>query len=128
MSEIRKIWANARYEMITLLRGWFFRIFAALLILIFIWANIILFGETSWTPRLFKGFSTSVPYANMIFLIMIQIVIIVFLSSDFFKRDRRLNTAEVFYIRSMSNATYLFGKAFGIFFILTILNLVTESY
>ena len=70
-------------------------------------------------PRIFRGISAAVPYANMVMLNVVQIGIIIFLASDFFKRDRKLNTSEVYYIRSMTNATYLSGKendfsAFGV--------------
>jgi hypothetical protein len=60
----------------------------------------------------------------MIMLNVVQIGIIIFLASDFFKRDRKLNTSEVYYIRSMTNATYLSGKALGIFIIFAGLNLI----
>jgi len=128
MIEFRKLWANARYEIITLLRGWFFRIFAGLSILILVTINIIFFsGVTPFIPRVFAGFSAAIPYLNMILLNMAQIAVIIFLASDFFKRDRKFNTAEVFYIRSMSNANYLLGKALGVFilfFSLTIIVLI----
>jgi hypothetical protein len=110
MIEYRKIWANARYEIITLLRGWFFRIFAGLSLTIFITMNIIFFsGANPWIPRLFSGFSAGIPYANMLLLNMAQIAVIIFMASDFFKRDRKFNTAEVYYIRPMTNANYLLG-------------------
>ncbi len=53
-----------------------------------------------------------------------QIAIIIFMASDFFKRDRKFNTSEVFYIRSMSNASYLTGKALGVFILFAALNLL----
>ena len=69
MIEMRKLWANARYEIITLLRGWFFRIFAGLTIIILVTANIVFFsGATPFIPRLYAGFSAAIPYLNMIFL------------------------------------------------------------
>jgi hypothetical protein len=125
MIEYRKIWANTRYEIITLLRGWFFRIFAGLSILLFVGLNIIFFsGAIPFVPRIFAGYSAAIPYANMILLNMAQIAIIIFMASDFFKRDRKFNTAEVFYIRSMTNTNYLLGKAFGIFLLFLCLNII----
>jgi hypothetical protein len=125
MIEFRKIWANARYEIITLLRGWFFRIFAGLSMIIFITWNITLFsGAIEFVPRLFSGFSAAIPYANMILLNLVQIAVIIFMASDFFKRDRKFNTAEVYYIRSMSNANYLLGKALGVFILFAALNIL----
>jgi hypothetical protein len=125
MIEYRKIWANARYEIITLLRGWFFRIFAGLSIVLFVALNIIWFsGAVPFVPRIFYGFSAAIPYANMILLNMIQIAVIIFMASDFFKRDRKFSTAEVYYIRSMTNANYLLGKAMGVFILFMILNIL----
>ncbi len=114
MNELSKIWINARYEVITLLRSWFFRIFAGLMLGLFVMMNIIFFSTALPIPRMFNGFSASVPYANMLLLNLAQISIVIFMASDFFKRDRKFNTVEVFYIRSMTNAAYIIGKALGI--------------
>lgn len=128
MIESKKLWANARYEIITLLRGWFFRIFAGLTIVIFVTINIIFFsGAVPFVPRIFAGFSAAIPYANMLMLNIAQMAIIIFVASDFFKRDRKSNTAEVFYIRSMTNTTYLLGKALGVFILFAALNIIILS-
>jgi len=124
MNEYRKIWANARYEIITLLRGWFFRIFAGATILIFLLINILFFSGVVPVPRIFNGFSGAIPYANMIMLNIAQMAVIIFMASDFYKRDQKFNTAEVYYIRSMTNTTYLLGKALGVFILFTILNIL----
>ena len=122
MMELNAIWANARYELITLLRSWFFRIFAGASLAIFITLNIIFFSGLVPVPRMFYGLPSGIPYANMIMLNVAQIAIIIFMASDFFKRDRKFNTSEVFYIRSMTNTAYLTGKAFGIFILFASLN------
>jgi len=114
MKELSKIWANARFEMITLLRGWFFRIFAGLILVLFVFINLMIFSEAFPVPRIFSSLSSSAPYGNMLMLNLAQISIIVFLSTEFLKRDRKFNTAEVFYIRSMTNLSYLMGKSFGV--------------
>ena len=115
MLQFNKIWANTRYEVITLLRGWFFRISSSLTLIILLTMSITLLSNITPVPRTFKGFSSSIPYANILLLNIVQMVIVIFISGDFFKRDSKLNTSEVFYIRSMSNATYLIGKALGVF-------------
>ncbi len=122
MNELNAIWANARYEIITLLRSWFFRIFAGASLAIFILLNIIFFSGLVPVPRMFGGIPSGIPYANMIMLNIAQIAIIIFMASDFFKRDRKFNTSEVFYIRSMTNTAYLTGKALGIFILFAALN------
>ncbi len=122
--QFNKIWANTRYEVITLLRGWFFRIAASLILIILVIMSIALFSSISPSPRVFRGFSASIPYANLLLLNLAQMIIIIFISGDFFKRDRKLNTSEVFYIRSMSNASYLMGKALGVFILFLGMNFI----
>ena len=39
-----------------------------------------------------------------------QSVIVIFLAGSFLKRDKKLDTAEVIYVRPMSNADYIVGK------------------
>ena len=113
--EFRAIWANARYEIISLLRSWFFRIFAGGAMAYFIGMNIIMFSGAVPVSRMFAGPPSGIPYANMMMLNVAQTAIIIFMASDFIKRDRKFNTSEVFYIRSMTNGAYVTGKALGIF-------------
>ncbi len=121
--QLDKVWTNARYEMTTLLRGWFFRIFAGLMITIFIFYDIIMFSTATNVPRLFYGLSGSTAYANMMMLNLAQIAVIILLATDLFKRDKRTNTTEVFYIRPMTNGAYIIGKALGILAAFALLNL-----
>jgi hypothetical protein len=122
MMQLDIVWANARYEMTTLFRGWFFRIFAGLMITIFIIYDIIFFSTAINVPRLFYGLSASTAYANMMMLNLAQIAVIVFLATDLFKRDKRTNTTEVFYIRPMTNGAYIIGKTLGILAVFALLN------
>ncbi len=124
MIDLHTIWANARYEVITLLRSWFFRIFAGASLIIFIAINLLFFSGLVPVPRMFYGIPSGIPYANMIMLNIAQLAIIIFMASEFFKRDRKFNTSEVFYIRSMTNAGYLAGKAIGIFILFAVLNVL----
>jgi hypothetical protein len=59
----------------------------------------------------------------ILFLNSVQAVIAVFLASDFLKRDKKLDTTEVVYMRSMTNGDYVLGKTAGILFVFLILNL-----
>jgi len=122
--QLDKVWANARYEMMILRRGWFFRIFAGLSLAIFVLLNVLFFSKAaSYVPRIFYGLSASSPYFNMLMFNLAQIVVVALLTSDLFKRDKRINTTDVYYIRSMTNASYIFGKIIGILIIFGILNL-----
>jgi ABC-type transport system involved in multi-copper enzyme maturation permease subunit len=67
---------------------------------------------------------SNIPYFNMIILNTGQAVIAIFLASDFLKRDKKLDTSEIFYVRPLSNAEYVFGKIWGNIRIFLILNLI----
>ena len=56
-----------------------------------------------------------------------QAVIAIFLASDFLKRDKKLDTSEVFYVRPLSNAEYVIGKIWGNLRVFLLLNLIIMS-
>ncbi len=121
MISMYKIWTVARFEMKTLFRSWFFRIFAILALGILTVLNIgLCIGNTMWA---FRGIPASIPYLNVLLLNIIQAVIAVFLASDFLKRDKKLDTTEVVYMRSITNTDYVLGKTLGIFILFMALNL-----
>lgn len=124
MIQFHKLRANALYELKILLRGWFFRIFAGLSLVFFIAFNIVFFSGAVPIGRLVSGFSASIPYTNMLMLNVAQVAILIFMASDFFKRDRKFNTSEVFYIRSMTNGAYVLGKSLGIFILFLALDVI----
>ncbi len=124
MLSLYKIWTVARYEIKTLLRSWFFRIFAGLAIVILVFMNVPFFALKGNTPWLFRGISASIPYMNILLLNVAQAIIAVFLASDFLKRDKKLDTTEVVYMRSMTNADYVLGKFSGILIVFLGLNLL----
>ncbi|MDR2928427.1 MAG: hypothetical protein LBV41_09570 [Cytophagaceae bacterium] len=120
LSSIRYI---ARFEAKTLLRSRLFRIFSALAIVVITLSNLAAFTSigAGMTAYVVAG---SVPYMNMLFLNIVQSVITIFLSSDFLGRDKKLDTTEAFYVRSVSNFGYVMGKTLGILTVFFFLNLV----
>ncbi|MBN1464250.1 hypothetical protein JXA02_00715 [candidate division KSB1 bacterium] len=125
MLSIKNIWTIMRYEVKTLLRSWFFRIFAGLVVIILTFFNIVFFAQAFETmPWEMRGIPSSMPYFNMMLLNVAQAVIALFLASDFIKRDRKLDTTEVIYMRSMSNGDYILGKAGGLFVVFLGLNVL----
>lgn len=114
----------AAYEMRTLLRSWFFRIFAGGAILGLGIFNVALNVESSGAPWMYKAIAASVPYANLIILNLGQAVVAVFLASEFLKQDRKNDSVEVIYARSMSNGQYILGKTLGILAVFLVLNIV----
>jgi ABC-type transport system involved in multi-copper enzyme maturation permease subunit len=114
----------AAYEMRTLLRSWFFRIFAGGAIFGLGIFNIAMNVESSGAPWLLKTIAAAIPYANLIILNLGQAVVAVFLSSEFLKQDRKNDTVEVIYTRSMSNGQYILGKTLGILAVFLVLNII----
>ena len=114
----------AKYERTILLRSWFFRIFSGLS-LFFLFAfnmgEVSPVGDMQWV---YRAVPSNMPYLNLFLLNIAQAIIAVFLSSEFIKRERKQDTAEVFYVRSMSNATYMLGKAWSILSIFLLINVV----
>ena len=101
------LWVVAKFEIKTLLRSWFFRIFSGLSIFILTVFNIANLSSSAWESR---ALSSSIPYQSLLILNSIQAIIAVFLASDFLKRDRKLDTTEAIYMRSMTNGDYVLGK------------------
>ncbi|MFA8435792.1 MAG: hypothetical protein ACEPOZ_14845 [Marinifilaceae bacterium] len=124
MFSIHTLKTVAKFEMRTLLRSWFFRIFAGLSIVGLGIYNIAVFVETSGAPWIYRALPASIPYANLIVLNLGQAIVAVFLASEFLKQDRKNDSVEVIYARSMTNAEYILGKALGILFVFFILNLI----
>lgn len=114
----------ARYEMRTLLRSWFFRIFAGLSIIGLGIFNVAMNVEASGAPWIYKAMSASIPYANLIILNLGQAIVAVFLASEFLKQDKKNDSVEVIYARSMSNGQYILGKTLGILSVFLVLNLI----
>ncbi|MDN5202869.1 hypothetical protein QQ008_15875 [Fulvivirgaceae bacterium BMA10] len=122
MFSFRNIAIISKYEMKVLWRSWFFRIFSALIILVLVFFNIgsYFVPNARWAQ---KAITWSVPYGNMIILNVIQAVVLVFLATGIIKKNKKLDTNEVFFVRPLSNADYVLGKAFAIFRLFFWLNL-----
>jgi len=129
MISLHNILSIAKYEITTLLRSWFFRIFAILAMVFVFFFNIgtLIFdnaGAGNWDM---KAIPTVIPYVNLLILNTVQAIIAIFLASDFLKRDKKLDTTDVIYIRSMSNGEYVAGKTIGNLVVFIILNLIILS-
>ena len=127
MSSLQIIKINALYEMKILFRSWFFRIFAIGAVLVVIGFDILFFSSISPTPRFFRGLDSFLPYMNIILPHFSQLIVIVFLATDLYKRDKKLNTSDVIQIRDMSNFSFLFGRVTGVVALFFILDLIFLS-
>ncbi len=115
------------YEMRTLLRSWFFRIFAGLSVIGIGIFNIAANLTNSGAPFIYRALPASLPYVNLLVLNVGQAIVAVFLASEFLKQDRKNDTVEVIYARSMTNAEYILGKTLGILLVFFILNVLILS-
>ncbi|MFI3285440.1 MAG: ABC transporter permease [Rikenellaceae bacterium] len=107
--QIININSVAKYESKLLVRSWFFKIFIAITALLVLIVGAILSNNSAQ----FEHLTSLIPYLSVLILNIIQSLIIIFMSSDYLKRDKQLDTSEVFYVRPLSNAEYLFGKVIG---------------
>ncbi len=117
----------ARYEVKLLKRSWLFRIFAMLAL-----GGILVLALSQLTPILDRhgniwpkiAVPSFIPFAITYFYSIAQSVIVIFLAGSFLKRDKKLDTAEVIYVRPMSNADYIIGKTWGIVRVFIFLNII----
>ncbi len=124
MTLIQAILAVARFEAKILWRSWFFRIFALLFMLLIGAFDFFMFSYERSARWAMYGMPGGLPYANLLFLNVLQAVVAIFLASDFLKFDRKLDTTDVIYMRSMTNASYVIGKVLGVLTVFGALNAV----
>lgn len=124
MSFIHNIQSVAKYESKVLIRSWFFKVFTVLAILILGFVNFLFMVEENSGLWIVRAIPSNIPYFNILLLNTGQAIIAIFLSSEFLKRDKKLDTSEVFYVRPLSNAEYVFGKIWGNLRVFLLLNLI----
>lgn len=124
---LHNIHSIARYEVKLLRRSWLFRIFALLALF---GISGLLIAEYTTVLNPYKGIWSNValtsliPFTTIYFYNVAQSIIVIFLAGSFLKRDKKLDTAEVIYVRPMSNADYIIGKTWGIVRVFVILNII----
>ena len=121
---------NALYEIKILLRGWFFRMFAFGSILILAGLDVLFHSTVSPVPRFFHALDSFLPYMNTAMPHFLIIIVVVFLATDLYKRDKKFNTSDVIYIRDMSNLSFILGRISGIialFFVLDFIYLIIAA-
>lgn len=124
---LHNIGVISHYEVKLLKRSWLFRIFTILALLGI--TMTILIQQTSvlnpWNEKWNSiALSSMMPFVCIYFYNIVQSIIVIFLSGSFLKRDKKMDTAEVIYVRPMSNADYIIGKTWGIIRVFMSLNIV----
>ncbi len=124
----RNILTIAKFESKVIWRNWFFRILCVGVLFFLTMFNIAAFSLADETPNWFIiANSWGIPYANMILLSMPQAAAIIFLGTGVVKKNKKLDTNEVFFTRAISNVDYVFGKALALFKLFIGLNVVILS-
>lgn len=123
MISIKNILTISSYEATVLWRNWFFRIIALLgtgFITIF---NLAVFSELDTPSWQLISNSWILPYASLVMISIPQVAAVIFLATGLIKKDKKLDTNEVFFVRPISNLDYVFGKALALFKVFLLLNL-----
>lgn len=121
---IHNISTISRYETKLLRRSWLFRIFAILSLLVIVFFHMGTQSNLGWSEGSWLPCPSSIPFVNIYLFNIAQSVIAIFLAGSFLKRDKKLDTAEVIYVRPMSNADYIIGKTWGIVKVFVSLNII----
>ncbi|HWR99789.1 MAG TPA: hypothetical protein VN249_04190, partial [Prolixibacteraceae bacterium] len=124
MRAIHNIIAVAKYESITLFRSWFFRIFSILSLVFVFFYNFATQTAVGFPNGDIIAIPALIPFTNLYIINLAQAVIAVFLASEFLKQDKKLDTTEVVYMRSITNADYVIGKTLGNIWVFVVLNAV----
>ena len=114
----------AFYEARLLLRSWGFRIFSGLGLTILTLITVIFASPSLGTPYFISSLSGSLPLNSLKLFNIFQGIIVAFMATEFFKRDRRHDSVQVVFARSFSNVEYFLGKALGIFSVFLLLNII----
>ncbi|MEO9481920.1 MAG: hypothetical protein ABJG47_00650 [Ekhidna sp.] len=124
MISISNILTISKYESKVLWRNWFFRIFSiGILFFLFIF-DMAAFSPISDSPWFIKSNSWGPAYTNMLMSAIPQAAAIIFLATGLVKKNKKIDTNEVFFARAISNADYVFGKALALFKLFFWLNVV----
>jgi len=113
----------AAYEAKILLRSWGFRIFALLGIIIMSLLTAGIAAPSFSFRYYFRSLSGSIPLFSFKFFNVFQGIIVVFMATEFFKRDRRTDSTQVIFSRSFSNTSYILGKFLGILGLFILINI-----
>lgn len=111
----------SKYESKLLVRSWFFKVFATLAVLLIGGVSV---GIMEMNRHAFGCIPSLVAYNLMLYFNVAQAIVSIFLASEYLKRDKQLDTSEVFYVRPLSNAEYLLGKMWGTIRVFLLLNLM----
>ncbi len=124
MISIKNILTISRFEAKVLWRNWFFRILAVAGIGFLTIFNIAVFSEADVPRWAFLSNSWMMPYATLVLISIPQVAAVIFLATGLIKKDKKIDTNEVFFVRPITNIDYVLGKALALFKLFFLLNLI----
>jgi hypothetical protein len=124
MISIGNILTISSYEAKVLWRNWFFRIVALMGIGFITIFNLAVFSELSTPQWSVLSNSWILPYSTLLMISIPQVAAVIFLATGMIKKDKKLDTNEVFFVRPITNLDYVFGKALALVVLFLVLNLV----
>lgn len=127
MISAKNILTISSYEAKVLWRNWFFRIVAILGIGFITIFNLAVFSELDTAAWRVLSNSWLLPYATMIMISIPQVAAVIFLATGLIKKDKKLDTNEVFFVRPITNLDYVLGKALALIALFLLLNFVLLS-
>ena len=127
MISLKNIFTISKYEGKVLWRNWFFRIVALAGIIFVSIFNIAIFSGLENTRWYSISNGYIMPYAMLVMISIPQVAAVIFLATGLIKKDKKIDTNEVFFVRPITNLDYVFGKALAIFKLFFILNMVLLS-
>lgn len=124
MISIKNILTIAKYESKVLWRNWFFRIVSLAGLFFVTVFSIAVFSEVD-DPRWYVLSNGWVmPSSIMVMISIPQVAAVIFLATGLVKKDKKIDTNEVFFVRPITNLDYVLGKALALFKLFFILNAV----
>ena len=124
MTFLNNILSVAKYESKLLKRSWFFKVFSTLSVLLIGGASVTILEMQKYALSCIPSLAA---YNLMLYFNVAQAIVSIFLASEYLKRDKQLDTSEVFYVRPLSNAEYLLGKMWGTIQVFLLLNLLVMA-
>src|SRR5687768_12806728 len=123
MMSLKNILTIAGFESKVLWRNWFFRIVALAGIFFITLFNLVEMSTLDDAAWYLLANGWMLPYITLLFIAIPQAAAVIFLATGLIKKDKKLDTNEVFFVRPISNLDYVFGKALALFKVFLLLNL-----
>jgi hypothetical protein len=124
MMSIKNILTISGYESKVLWRNWFFRIVALAGVFFVTIFNLVQFSELDRPEWELLANGWILPYLSLLLISMPQAAAVIFLATGLIKKDKKLDTNEVFFARAITNLDYVVGKGLALFKVFFLLNLV----